>query len=428
MDWKVLFVAGAVGLVGCRTPASSGRAADLGVTTLALVGGTVYPSPEATPIPEGVVLISSGRISAVGPRSAVEIPAGATVLDTSGQTLLAGFWNSHVHFTEPWWQEAATQPAPVLAQHLRDMLLRHGFVHVVDTGSFPEATLALRRRIEAGELAGPSIITAGVPLAPVEGTPRYVPVKLPELRTPEQARAIVKEQLAGGTDAIKLFTASLTEHRPFPVMPLAIVQAVTEEAHAHGKPVFAHPTNVAGLNVAVEGGVDVVVHTAPMAGPLPDSLHEAMVRRKVALVPTLSLFEWELKRAHEEPAVLERFNQAGAEQVRHHARLGGRILFGTDVGYMTDDDPRREYVLLREAGLNLRDILASLTTNPATQFGQEARTGQLMPGLDADVVVIDGDPSRDIEALANVRLVLRQGKIVYRPSPMPSSLARPSAP
>ncbi|WP_257460845.1 amidohydrolase family protein [Archangium lipolyticum] len=374
------------------------------------------------------MLISSGRISAVGPRSEVEIPAGATVLDTSGQTLLAGFWNSHVHFTEPWGQDAAALPTSELEQHLRDMLLRHGFVHVVDTGSFPEATLALRRRIEAGELAGPSIITAGAPLVTVEGTPRYVPVKLPELRTPEQARVLVREQLAGGTDAIKLFTCSLTERKPFPVMPLAIVQAVTEEAHAHGKPVFAHPTNAAGLSAAVEGGVDVVVHTAPMAGPLPDALHEAMVRRKVALVPTLSLFEWELKRANEAPAVLERFTQVGAEQVRHHARLGGRILFGTDVGYMTDDDPRREYVLLRGAGLELRDILASLTTNPAKQFGREARTGRLAPGLDADVVVIDGDPSRDIEALGNVRLVLRQGKIVYPLSPMPRSLARPGSP
>lgn len=428
MDWKVLFVAGVLGLMGCRTPASSGRVTDPGLPTLALVGGTVYPSPDATPIPEGVVLISSGRISAVGPRSEVEIPAGATVLDTSGQTLLAGFWNSHVHFTEPWGQDAAALPTSELEQHLRDMLLRHGFVHVVDTGSFPEATLALRRRIEAGELAGPSIITAGAPLVTVEGTPWYVPVKLPELRTPEQARVLVREQLAGGTDAIKLFTCSLTERKPFPVMPLAIVQAVTEEAHAHGKPVFAHPTNAAGLSAAVEGGVDVVVHTAPMAGPLPDALHEAMVRRKVALVPTLSLFEWELKRANEAPALLERFTQVGAEQVRRHARLGGRILFGTDVGYMTDYEPRREYVLLRGAGLELRDILASLTTNPANQFGREARTGRLAPGLDADVVVIDGDPSRDIEALGNVRLVLRQGKIVYPLSPMPSSLARPGPP
>ncbi|WP_158501544.1 amidohydrolase family protein [Vitiosangium sp. GDMCC 1.1324] len=414
MNWKVLFVAGVVGLAGCRTPARSGATVERGGSTLALVGGTIHASPEAAPIPEGVVLISAGRISAVGPRSQVEIPEGATVIDTSGQTLLAGFWNSHVHFTEPWVQDAAHQPAAVLEQHLRDMLLRHGFVHVVDTGSAPEDTLALRRRIEAGELAGPGILTAGTPLVPVDGTPRYVPMKLPELQTPEQARAMVKEQLAGGSDGIKLFTASLTARNPFPVMPLAIVQAVTDEAHAQGKPVFAHPTNAEGLTAAVEGGVDVVVHTAPMAGSLPDAFHEAMVRRKVALVPTLSLFEWEVKRSNAGPEELEHFTQVCADQVRRHARLGGRVLFGTDVGYMPDDDPRREYVLMQRAGLSVRDILASLTTSPAAQFGQESRAGRLAPGLDADVVVVEGDPSRDIEALANVRLVLRQGKVVFR--------------
>jgi len=81
---------------------------------------------------------------------------------------------------------------------------------------------------------------------------------------------------------------------------------------------------------------------------------------------------------------------------------------------MTDDDLRREYVLMQRAGFSAWDILASLTTSPAAQFGQEARTGRIAPGLDADVMVIDGDPSRGIEALANVRLVLRQGKVVFR--------------
>ena len=102
----------------------------------------------------------------------------------------------------------ARQPA---ARRARADFTRWGFAHVVDTGSNPADTLAVRRRIEAGELAGPSIITAGIPLAPVKGTPIYVReagFQLPEPASPEQARAIVGEMAGQGVDAIKIFAAS----------------------------------------------------------------------------------------------------------------------------------------------------------------------------------------------------------------------------
>jgi imidazolonepropionase-like amidohydrolase len=128
---------------------------------LALVGGKIYRSPRAEPVIDGVVLVLAGKITAVGTRGQLAVPSSARVIDCAGKVIAAGFWNSHVHFLEPVWRGAGTAPAAPLEEHLRSMLTRWGFTTVYDLGSSPDDTLALRRRIESGELAGPRIFTAG---------------------------------------------------------------------------------------------------------------------------------------------------------------------------------------------------------------------------------------------------------------------------
>jgi imidazolonepropionase-like amidohydrolase len=99
--------------------------------------------------------------------------------------------------------------------------------------------------------------------------------------------------------------------------------------------------------------------------------------------------------------------------LRTYFKLGGQILFGTDVGYLSDLDPTREYELMGEAGLGWRDTLAALTTNPATRFGESRRRGQIAKGMDADLVVLRTDPATDIRAFADVRYTIRDGKVVF---------------
>jgi imidazolonepropionase-like amidohydrolase len=122
---------------------------------IALAGAKIYRSPEATPIDSGVLLIARGVISAVGNARAVAIPPGAKLVDCSGTVIVAGFWNSHVHFTEPQWAGADTLPAAVLSRRLQAMLTRYGFVHVLDTGSILENTLAPRRRGGSAGVSAP---------------------------------------------------------------------------------------------------------------------------------------------------------------------------------------------------------------------------------------------------------------------------------
>lgn len=99
--------------------------------------------------------------------------------------------------------------------------------------------------------------------------------------------------------------------------------------------------------------------------------------------------------------------------MREYGRLGGQILFGTDVGYLTDYDPSGEYVLMGTAGLSWREILATLTTAPASRFGEDRRRGRIAPGMDADLVVLAKDPVHDVRAFGDVRVTIRAGRVIY---------------
>ena len=179
---------------------------------LVLRGATVYVDPQSAPLHDTNVVIRDGKIAAVGG----EAPAGARELDCRGLVVVAGLHNSHVHFMGPEWAGAAQLPAEVLAAQLQAMLTRYGFTSVFDTGSRLDDTLALRKRIEAGEVAGPRILTAGEPLFPPDGLPIYLRGLPPDLlalmkepATPQEAIAAVDSNLDRGADAVRLSGSSL---------------------------------------------------------------------------------------------------------------------------------------------------------------------------------------------------------------------------
>lgn len=385
-------------------------------TSIALVGGRVQPSPDAAAIPDGAVIVEGGVITTVGPRSDVRVPPGATVIDCAGGAVLAGFWNNHVHFLEPVWNDAATAPAERLAGALRAMLTSYGVVHALDTGSGPQTTLALRRRVTSGEIPGPTIMTTGAYLVPEGGSPFYIRSRLPELKSAAMAAASVDGAIDTGADGIKILTGSFASARSIVVMPLEHARAVTEAAHRRGTFVIAHPSNSAGARVAIEGGVDILAHTFPAqldGRPWDRALPGLMVERRVALVPTLKLVPDDLRRLGLPPAVIQLLLGNAQAQLRAFADAGGQVLFGTDVGYLRDYDPTDEYVLMQQAGLSYARILAALTTAPAERFGAATRAGRLARGFAADVVVVDGNPASDIRALAKVRYTLRAGRVIF---------------
>jgi imidazolonepropionase-like amidohydrolase len=376
--------------------------------TLVLKGGTV----DAAPLPDAVVVVSSGAITAVGRAGEVQIPPDARVIDCAGKTVVAGFWNSHVHFTEAVWKTAANGPAAPLTAHMQAMLTRWGFTTVWDLGSDPSDALPLRARVMAGEVLGPNIFSAGS-IFPRGGHPAYLPaeMKLPETDMPEQAAQWARSFLGMGLDGIKLFTGSfMGDDKPVTNMDVAVAKAAVDVAHAQGKPVFAHPQNKAGVDVVIAAGVDVMAHTTPVRGFI-EYTPEQLARFKsqgTALIPTLSLFTTVVL----DPAVTARITAVTVNQLRQFSENGGAVLFGTDIGFIKIYDTTLEYELMHRA-LSERQVLASLTTNPA-QYFKAAKKGRVETGFDGDLIVLDGDPIADVRNLAKVAYTIRAGQIIYQ--------------
>jgi imidazolonepropionase-like amidohydrolase len=320
-----------------------------------------------------------------------------------------------VHFTERKWQWAEWKSAQVLDAQLADMLTSRGFTTVVDTGSDPHETIALRRRIEKGELRGPAIYTAGPALYPPDGVPYYVRnsapawmLKLmPQPKTPDAAARVVDNNKRIGSDLLKLFTGSYVQRGVIKPMPVEIATAAAREAHDHGQLVFAHESNLPGTLVAIESGVDVLAHAPDTTEGIDESVLHAAIAHHMAMVPTLKMFATTVTT---KPAYLQPIYAI----VRQYKTLGGELLFGTDVGYMTDYSTDGEFSALKECGLNSRDMLRMLTTAPASRFGVANQRGTVEIGKFGDITVLDADPIENPAAFSKVHATIRNGRVLFQ--------------
>ena len=380
----------------------------------------LIPSPTGAVVEDATVVLRDGKVQALGPSASVRVPDGARRVDGSGGTVLPGFWNVHVHFTDARFKGAAQQPDATLGEACRQMLTSRGFTTVVDLGSLPANTLAVRRR--ATTVGCPRILTVATSLFPVHGVPIYVhqelgeeeAAKLPQPATADDAARIVEEsvRLRSGAGALKVFTGTWLGGSKTGLMDLAVVKGATAAAHRHGLVVFAHPQTAAGLEAALSGGVDVLAHTDPDAGPWSPELVHRLLARHMALVPTLSLNRVITDQAQMAAAARDRFIAAGKEQLRAFSAAGGQVLFGTDVGFLSEIDTDEEVGWMAAAGLDWRAILVSLTSAPARRMKDTTR-GALAVGAPADVVLVDGDPRADAQALTRIRGTWVSGKSVF---------------
>jgi imidazolonepropionase-like amidohydrolase len=234
------------------------------------------------------------------------------------------------------------------------------------------------------------------------------------IETPEQAVALVRDHAAKGANGIKLFTGSYQGRGKVALLPVAVAKAAVEEAHRHGMPVFAHPQNVVGVEVAISSGVDVLAHTVPQSPPWTPDFIARLQRAHLALIPTLTLFDFEARKENGSDQEREAWIARMVAELGAYSQAGGEILFGTDIGYIDHYDTSMEFTLMSQAGMNYQEILASLTTNPARKFGHSDRTGRIAQGADADLVVLDADPRQDITAFAKVHYTIRKGTVIYQ--------------
>lgn len=371
-----------------------------------LAGGSIYVSPTDEPIHDGFVLIDGGKITAVG-RSA-DIPQGAQIIDCTGLTITAGFWNSHVHFMERKWADAASIRAPELSRQLEDMLTRYGFTAAFDLSSMWENTRIIRDRIGSGEVSGPRIYSTGLGLLPPNpGIPPGAVQFMGWMNTPSQeiaeahqAETVSRSLLDSGVDGIKLFMSAPSGN----TLSQPVIEAAVKEAHRCGKPVFAHPNSSADVLAAVNGGVDVIAHTTPRSGAWGEALLTTMREHRIALTPTLWIWKWYAR--HDRRSAQDKTVNAEVEQLRAWVAAGGTVLFGTDLGAV-DPDPGEEYALMAQSGMSFRQILASLTTAPAERFGKSKELGRVAAGFRADLTVFK-------KTFTDVQYTVRDGRIIYQ--------------
>jgi len=358
-----------------------GRAQDLAIT-----GATVYSAPDAAARSGVTVLIRHGVIAGIGKHS--QVPKGVETISCQGCVVLAGFWNAHVHFMEPKWNDAANQPAEKLTRQMIEMVTHSGFATVVDTGSDGENTVALRRRVESGEVLGPRILTAGIPLFPAHALPYYLAelpaelkAKMAQPETAADAAKVVDTNRAAGYDIVKLFTGSIVGPDHIIPMQVAIARAAVTEAHSHGQLVFSHTTNLEGTKVAIDAGVDVLAHTPEITSGIDEAMLRRMIAQHMTIIPTLKLFSLD-----------DNIADIRGLAYRYH-QLGGRLVYGTDTGFLLDYDQSEEFRQLMQAGFGFRDVLAMLTTAPAELFHLSQREGKVLPGMRGDLTILSEDPA-----------------------------------
>jgi imidazolonepropionase-like amidohydrolase len=345
---------------------------------LAVVGVTVLDG-EGPPVPGQTVVAAGGVIERVGPAGRVDPPAGAVVVDGAGGTLLAGFVDAHVHLD-------FYPPAQVLAG---------GVTTVRDLGWPRERLAALRAGADGPGAASPRLLVAGQIVTVPGGYPTRAPWAPPGTARPvdgaAEAARVVAELADDGAAVIKV----ALDDRVGPTLPGPVLATLVAAAAERGLGVTAHVGTAAEAGKALAAGVGELAHWPFDPAGLPDALVDALAESVVA-VPTL----------HIDPSPARR---AG---VRRFVARGGRVVYGTDLGNQGPPPAvdTQELRLLLEAGLRPGQALAAATSLAAEHLGL-AGTGRVAAGARADLLLVDGDPLTDLEALSRVRLVTRDGRV-----------------
>lgn len=380
---------------------------------IVLTGARVWARPDAEISEPTTVLLRDGNIAEIGGTP----PPGTLCFNLDGRILTAGFWNCHVHFTGSPWHQAETDTADHLQPFIDDMLLARGFTNVLDLGSSPSSTKALMKRIN-DDLRGPEIITAGPGIYPRDGAPFYLKGLLsrrerrllPMPTIGVGARAAVRVQAAMGARITKLFTGSYVSPNTVRPMKPSVAQAAVRAAHARGFKVFAHPSDLAGTQVALDAGVDALAHVPDTTAGIEPLLREAAARG-VRIVPTLHMFAATVR---DDEQYLEPIRQA----LRGFIDAGGRVLFGTDVGYLKQTDTSAEFAAMTLAGMDVRAILTALTTEPA-RFMDRHDLGTVEAGRRANLTVLETRSAPVPADFASVFATVRDGHVLYTSPSLP---------
>jgi imidazolonepropionase-like amidohydrolase len=375
------------------------------------------------------VLVDGDKIAAVGPN--LVTPAGAQAVDLPGATLIPGMIEGHSHlflhpYNETLWDNQVLHE-PLALRTARAVVhaaktLDAGFTTERDLGTEGAgfADVGLKQAIDQGIVPGPRLLVAtkAIVARGAYGPKGFEPgVAIPqgaqEVSGADEMTKAARDQIAGGADVVKMYADyHYAPHEPSrPTLSVAELAAGAAVGHDGGRIVAVHATTAEGMRRAVLAGVDTIEHGYGGTAEVFKMMHE----RGIALCPTIAASEAYARYFEhwngQEPA--PESVQENRRSFRLAMQAGVKICMGGDVGVFTHGENWREMDAMQRSGMPAAQVMIAATSGNASIFHLRDR-GEVRTGLLADLVAVDGDPTRDVNAVRSVRLVMKGGQIVRR--------------
>jgi imidazolonepropionase-like amidohydrolase/ABC-type multidrug transport system permease subunit len=418
-----------------------------------------------TVIPNGAVLIRQGKIAQVfGTPPANTKSLNAEVVEASGETLMPGLIDMHVHLGAPGgvYKDASKYADPALLKRRLAAYLYSGITAVRSTGDFLNASLALRQEVASGKYLGAQLFACGPLFTAQGGHPEEMLKNFPESmrntakeqflrepKSPDEARAQVDQLKKAGVDCIKaVLDAGYADWALFNRLDTRIYDAVIAEAKKDGLPSATHTGSSADVKDAVEAGTNSIEHGS-MIDRIPDALFAEMKQKDIAYDPTLSIFEGMLAMRtgdtdllnrpllqrvgpmdlldntrdmvkglkHVPPEAMKPFFSRLQQNLLAAYQNGVTLITGSDAGNMLvihGPTVQQEMELWVKSGIPPVAALQAATYNAAKVLRADKHLGLIQKGYDATFILLDGNPLQDIAASEQIHSVIFKGQEIDR--------------